>query len=131
MIYQVIAVLIMIVLYAPITLTPEGGLYVQALQKVKMDMLDFHRQLTDLTELRTGKLVIGTSAFCTTNLLPQVIREFIKVYAGLILKWTDPVTYSQFFTNFPAFFLFFFGNRRLYCRHCHSGNIFFYIFSKL
>lgn len=70
----------------PITLTPEGELYVQALQKVKMDMLDFHRQLADLTELRTGKLIIGTSAFRATNLLPQIIKKFTGEYPGIQLE---------------------------------------------
>lgn len=69
----------------PITLTPEGELYVQALHHVKMDMLDFQRQLADLTELRTGKLVIGTSAFRATNLLPRVIKEFVERYPGIEL----------------------------------------------
>ena len=70
----------------PITLTPEGELYVQALQKVKMDMLDFERQLTDLTELRTGKLILGTSAFRATNLLPRVIKDFTSLYPGITLE---------------------------------------------
>lgn len=70
----------------PITLTPEGELYVQALENVKKDMLDFQRQLTDLTELRTGKLVIGTSPFRATNLLPKVIKEFIETYPGIELE---------------------------------------------
>lgn len=70
----------------PITLTPEGELYVQALRKVKMDMLDFQRQLTDLTELRTGKLVIGTSPFRATHLLPKIIREFTTTYPGIELE---------------------------------------------
>ncbi len=70
----------------PITLTPEGELYVKALQHVKMDMLDFQRQLADLTELRTGKLVIGTSVFRATNLLPKVIKEFTETYPGIELE---------------------------------------------
>lgn len=70
----------------PITLTPEGELYVKALQHVKMDMLDFQRQLADLTELKTGKLVIGTSAFRATNLLPKAIKEFMEIYPGIELE---------------------------------------------
>lgn len=70
----------------PITLTPEGELYVQTLQKIKMDMLDFHRQLADLTELRTGRLVIGTSSFRATNLLPRVIKDFTGYYPGIELE---------------------------------------------
>lgn len=70
----------------PITLTPEGELYVQALEKVKQDMLDFQRQLVDLSELRTGKLIIGTSPFRATNLLPKVIKEFIESYPGIELE---------------------------------------------
>lgn len=69
-----------------ITPTPEGELYIQALQKVKMDMLDFERQLADLTELRTGKLIIGTSSFRATNLLPEVIKEFTSQYPGIVLE---------------------------------------------
>ncbi len=70
----------------PITLTPEGELYVKALQKVKQDYVNFQRQLTDLTELRTGKLVIGTSSFRATHLLPKVIKEFISTYPGVELE---------------------------------------------
>lgn len=70
----------------PITLTPEGELYVQALKNVQRDMLDFQRQLVDLSELRMGKLVIGTSPFRATNLLPKVIKEFIEAYPGIELE---------------------------------------------
>ena len=70
----------------PITLTPEGELYVKVLQKVKLDYLNFQRQLADLTELRTGKLVIGISSFRATHLLPRVIKEFIEAYPGIELE---------------------------------------------
>ena len=71
-----------------ITPTPEGGLYVQTLQNMKTNMLDFHRQLADLTELRTGKLVIGTSNFFATHVLPSVIRQFTDIYPGIDLEVT-------------------------------------------
>lgn len=70
----------------PITLTPEGELYVQTMLRIKNDMLDFHKQLTDLTELRTGRLVVGTSPFCATNLLPRVIKDFTASFPGIDLK---------------------------------------------
>ncbi len=70
----------------PITLTPEGELYVEAMKRVKTDLLDFHQQLADLTELRTGRLVIGTSAFRATNLLPRIIKEFTSSYPGISLE---------------------------------------------
>ena len=34
----------------------------------------------------TGKLVIGTSSFRATHLLPKVIKEFISTYPGIELE---------------------------------------------
>ncbi len=70
----------------PITLTPEGELYVEAMQRIKTNMLDFHQQLADLTELRTGRLVIGTCPFRATNLLPRVIKDFTTAFPGIDLE---------------------------------------------
>lgn len=69
-----------------VTLTREGELYVQALQKIKTDMLTFHRQISDLSELRTGKLAIGTSSFYAAYLLPGIIRIFTCHYPGIALE---------------------------------------------
>lgn len=69
-----------------VTLTPEGELYVQALHKIKKDMLDFHRRISDLTDLRTGKLTIGTSAFYAAYLLPDIARKFTRLYPGVALE---------------------------------------------
>lgn len=67
----------------PVTLTAEGELYVEALISMKTAMMDFENQLSDLTNLRTGKLTIGTSPFRATNLFPQVIKEFTSKYSGI------------------------------------------------
>lgn len=69
----------------PVTPTPEGELYLEALRKTKQNMLEFEKQLSDLTELRIGRLSIGTSSFRAANLLPTVIKEFQTQYPGIKL----------------------------------------------
>lgn len=69
----------------PITPTPEGELYLEALRKTKTAMLEYEKQLSDLTDLRVGHLTIGTSSFRAANLLPTVILEFQKQFPGIQL----------------------------------------------
>ncbi len=68
-----------------ITLTPEGELYVEAMKRVKSNMQDFQQQLADLSNLKSGRLAIGTSSFRATNLMSQVIHEFHNRYPGIYI----------------------------------------------
>ncbi len=85
----------------PVTPTPEGELYLEALKKTKQNMLDFTKQLSDLTELRLGHLSIGTSSFRAANLFPTVIKEFQTRFPGIQLdivtgniKWIKEKLFS-------------------------------------
>lgn len=85
----------------PVTPTPEGELYLEALRKTKQNMLDFTKQLSDLTELRIGHLSIGTSSFRAANLFPTVIKEFQTRFPGIQLdiitgniKWIKEKLFS-------------------------------------
>lgn len=69
----------------PVTPTPEGELYLEALKKTKQNLLEYEKQLADLTELRIGRLCIGTSSFRAANLLPTVIKEFQTQFPGVHL----------------------------------------------
>ena len=85
----------------PVTPTPEGELYLEALKKTKQNMLDFTKQLSDLTGLRLGHLSIGTSSFRAANLFPTVIKEFQTRFPGIQLdivtgniKWIKEKLFS-------------------------------------
>ncbi len=71
---------------SPIRLTAAGKVYIEAASKIRAIEQELHQQLTDLTNLKTGDLKIGTSPFRASCLLPKSIAEFYKLYPGVKIQ---------------------------------------------
>lgn len=68
---------------SPIRLTSAGEAYVKAARKIKAIEDELKIQITDLNNLQTGDLTIGTSPFRASCLLPKSIAAFHKMYPGV------------------------------------------------
>ena len=60
----------------PFTLTPEGKLYIDALEKMLQIEADTTRQIRELQELKSGTLRIGSSTHLSYYFIPQICSLF-------------------------------------------------------
>jgi DNA-binding transcriptional LysR family regulator len=71
---------------SPIRLTQAGEIFVEYAMKVKFEEKNMVKRLSDLQELKTGTLKIGTSPFRSSCLLSKSIAEFQKLYGGITVS---------------------------------------------
>jgi len=64
-------------------LTEAGEAYLDAARKIQYAEDAFTRQLEDLNDLHTGKLVVGGSNYLSSDVLPQLISQFRIHYPGV------------------------------------------------
>lgn len=70
---------------SPIRLTPAGIAFINAARRIQGIEEELNHQITDLSNLKTGDLRIGTSPFRASCLLPKSIAEFHKIYPGVTI----------------------------------------------
>lgn len=73
----------------PMAITDAGQLYIEYInQKSNLDRT-FQEQLSDLNDLKKGKLILGGASFFNVSYYPKVIAEFLKQYPGIEIKVVD------------------------------------------
>jgi DNA-binding transcriptional LysR family regulator len=73
----------------PMAITDAGRLYIDYItQKNNMDRA-FQEQLSDLNDLRRGKLILGGASFFNVSYYPKVIAAFAEKYPGIEIKVVD------------------------------------------
>lgn len=73
----------------PMALTDAGKLYVEYLTKKSNLDRTFQEQLSDLNNLKQGKLVLGGASFFNVSYYPKVIAAFLDKYPGIDIKVVD------------------------------------------
>lgn len=73
----------------PMQLTPAGEIYIKTAKEILVLEKELERRVGDLSELKSGRFAIGTSAFRASCLLPKSLREFTSRHPGID---TDVVT---------------------------------------
>lgn len=77
----------------PMKFTEAGKLFLTTAKEMKISQVALDRKLTDLTQLSSGSLKIGTSSFRATSLLAKSIRDFSEKYPRVQLELiTDQIT---------------------------------------
>lgn len=73
----------------PMAITDAGKLYIEYL--TKKDNLDrtFQEQLSDLNDLKQGRLVLGGASFFNVSYYPKAIAAFTGRYPGIEIKVVD------------------------------------------
>lgn len=79
---------------SPIRLTPAGEAFVSAARKIKAIEEELHKEIADLTDLKTGDLRIGTSPFRASCLLPKSIAKFHELYPGITIHILEDVSHK-------------------------------------
>ena len=70
----------------PVTLTEYGRKYIDSIERIMEIENDFSDYLSNLENLRTGKLVFGGSSLYSSWFLPPILAEFNKLYPDISLE---------------------------------------------
>ncbi len=68
---------------SPITLTEEGKVYIEAVEKLKNIIDETKMILSDMNELKLGTIKVSGENFVSSFILPKIIMEFSKKYPGI------------------------------------------------
>lgn len=71
---------------SPITLTEEGKVYIEAIEKYRNIEEETKTKLSDLNELKTGKIRVSGENFVSSFILPKIIMEYSKKYPGISVE---------------------------------------------
>ena len=73
-------------------LTDAGQVYIEAGQKILALERRMESQFSDLSDNRTGTVIIGASPYRTAGMMPAVAREFRRRYPGMHLTVREATT---------------------------------------
>ena len=86
----------------PIGLTEAGELYIHAIQKIMAAENELSTQISELSNLDRGHLVIGGANFFSAYMLPPIIRAFSDLYPGVDLEITESDTNLRYTDSVQA-----------------------------
>ncbi len=67
----------------PMQLTYAGERYMASARKILIESDGFHRELRDITEHMSGRLVLGTSRDRASYMMPRILSVFRERYPGI------------------------------------------------
>ncbi len=67
----------------PLELTEAGRAYIRAIEQMNSLEEDLERELTDLRELNTGRLVVGGTHYMNAYILAPILAGFSRRYPGV------------------------------------------------
>ena len=74
----------------PISLTYAGEKFMESAQNILYENEKLNKEIRDITQHMSGKLVIGTSRDRASYMMPRLLPEFIDKYPGIDLEvYTD------------------------------------------
>lgn len=70
----------------PVTLTPAGRIYVDAIERTRNLEQDLQQQLEDIRSLQSGKIVIGATHYVNCYILAPILNDFSERYPGIEIE---------------------------------------------
>lgn len=74
---------------SPITLTEAGKIYIKSIEEMRSLKKRLQEELSDMNELKTGKLIVSGENFVSSFIMPKVIMEFSKKYPGITVELVE------------------------------------------
>lgn len=68
---------------ASLRLTQEGSVYIRAVEQMQLIEEQMHTELSDIAELKSGKLTVCSENFATSFVLPRILLPFFEAYPGI------------------------------------------------
>lgn len=63
-----------------------GERYIRAAEEIRIIRENLEREIDDLVQLKKGKIVLGSTTFIVSNLLPELLKNFRKTYPNIELE---------------------------------------------
>ena len=74
---------------SPITLTEEGKVYIEYLEKLKSLKEETQNKLLDMGDLKTGHIVVSGENFVSSFIMPKIIMSFTEKYPGIEVELVE------------------------------------------
>ncbi len=73
----------------PISLTEEGRVYIEAIEKILNIKSDLQSRLSDMSELKTGHITVSGENYISSFIYPKIIIEFSDRYSGINIEMVE------------------------------------------
>lgn len=73
----------------PLALTEVGEIYINAIEEIMQIETNMENNIHDLSELKSGKLVIAGANFFSSYVIPPILKAFINTYPGIEVELTE------------------------------------------
>lgn len=78
----------------PITLTQAGRVCIRSIEQMRALQNNMLNQLHDLSEIKSGSVVVSGENFISSFILPKIIREFMQSYSGVSVELVESHTHD-------------------------------------
>ncbi len=74
---------------SPITVTQEGQIYIESIEKIKRINEETLTKLSDIGKLKYGHITVCGENFVSSFIMPKIILEFSKKYPGIDIELVE------------------------------------------
>ena len=78
-----------------LTLTPEGVEYIRACSEILLAERNLRHRIDDISNLVSGKVVVGVTAQRSRYILPDLLRSFIAQYPNVTISIRETLTTDE------------------------------------
>ena len=78
----------------PISLTQAGRVCVESIEQMRALQHNMLNQLNDLSEMKSGNVIVSGENFISSFILPQIIIEFMNSYGGINVELVESHTHD-------------------------------------
>ena len=73
----------------PITLTDEGRVYIDAVERIRAIKNGLETHLADISKLKTGHITVSGENYISSFIYPKIIIEFMQRYGGIDIEMVE------------------------------------------
>ncbi len=73
----------------PITLTDEGKVYIEAIERIRAIKNGLETHLADISKLKTGHITVSGENYISSFIYPKIIIEFMQRYGGIDIEMVE------------------------------------------
>ncbi|MBQ7688941.1 MAG: LysR family transcriptional regulator [Clostridia bacterium] len=78
----------------PITLTQAGRVCISSIEQMRALQHNMLNQLNDLSEMKSGSVIVSGENFISSFILPKIIIEFMNTYSGIHVDLVESHTHD-------------------------------------
>ncbi len=73
----------------PITLTDEGKVYIEAIERIRAIKSGLETRLSDISKMKTGHITVSGENYISSFIYPKIIIEFMEKYSGIDIEMVE------------------------------------------